>query len=99
MMFSSDIAGASCEAIEGLIGGVALFVNADAGDIDPTSATCGCSQVMKNIYIHIRSIRYRTSISIFDRLYIVLYCNPYVSYQYREVATLPEPRKLLQLVI
>ncbi len=70
MMFSSDIAGASCDAIEGLIGGVALFVNADAGDIDPTSATCGCSQVMKNI--HIRSIRYRTSKLIFDRLYIVL---------------------------
>jgi len=23
-----------------LIGGVAIFVNADAGDIDPTSATC-----------------------------------------------------------
>lgn len=40
MEFSGDIMGGSCEAIEQLVGGVALFVNADAGDIDPTGATC-----------------------------------------------------------
>ena len=28
---SGDIMGGSCEAIESLIGGVALFINADAG--------------------------------------------------------------------
>lgn len=42
MKFSSDIAGASCDAIESIIGGVALFANGDAGDIDPTSQTCSC---------------------------------------------------------
>lgn len=34
--------GAACDEIESLIGGVALFINGDAGDIDPTSATCDC---------------------------------------------------------
>jgi len=43
MKFSSDIAGAVCDLVEDTIGGVALFVNADAGDIDPTSETCGCN--------------------------------------------------------
>jgi hypothetical protein len=32
--------GGACEAIEQLVGGVALFVNGDAGDIDPTDETC-----------------------------------------------------------
>jgi hypothetical protein len=32
--------GGACEVIESIIGGVALFINADAGDIDPTPATC-----------------------------------------------------------
>jgi len=40
MLFSGDIQGGSCEHIEQLIGGVALFVNADAGDIDPTDEAC-----------------------------------------------------------
>ena len=31
METSSDIMGGACEAIENLIGGVALFINADAG--------------------------------------------------------------------
>ena len=30
------ITGAACEQIEEIIGGVALFINADAGDIDPS---------------------------------------------------------------
>jgi hypothetical protein len=29
--------GAASDAIEELIGGVALFINADAGDIDPSN--------------------------------------------------------------
>lgn len=37
MKFSSDIMGASCDAIEQLIGGIALFINADAGDIAPSN--------------------------------------------------------------
>jgi hypothetical protein len=32
--------GASSDAAEALIGGVVLFVNADAGDIDPSDETC-----------------------------------------------------------
>jgi len=42
MKFSSDIMGASSDSIEKLVGGIALFVNSDAGDIEPTSDTCGC---------------------------------------------------------
>jgi len=42
MKFSSDIMGAACDSIEDAVGGVALFINADAGDIDPTSQTCDC---------------------------------------------------------
>jgi len=37
---SGDIMGRACEDIEDLVGGVALFVNADAGDIDPTPQSC-----------------------------------------------------------
>jgi len=40
MLQSNDIAGHTCEKVEELIGGVALFINADAGDVDPTGATC-----------------------------------------------------------
>lgn len=40
MHFSGDIMGGACELIEEQVGGVALFVNADAGDIDPTNAAC-----------------------------------------------------------
>ena len=35
LLSNGDIMGGACEAIEKLIGGVALFVNADAGDIAP----------------------------------------------------------------
>eukprot|EP00003_Mantamonas_plastica_P025806 TRINITY_DN513_c0_g1_i15.p3 TRINITY_DN513_c0_g1~~TRINITY_DN513_c0_g1_i15.p3 ORF type:complete len:441 (-),score=141.77 TRINITY_DN513_c0_g1_i15:4571-5893(-) len=40
MQFSSDIMGYACELVEEQVGGVALFVNGDAGDIDPTSEAC-----------------------------------------------------------
>lgn len=40
MYFSGDIMGKACEFIEKSVGGVALFVNADAGDIDPTAQAC-----------------------------------------------------------
>jgi len=40
LFFSSDIMGKACDSIESLIGGVALFVNADAGDVDPADQTC-----------------------------------------------------------
>lgn len=45
LFISSDIAGAACDQIESELGGVALFFNGDAGDIDPSSATCACSGV------------------------------------------------------
>ncbi|KNC56090.1 uncharacterized protein AMSG_02103 [Thecamonas trahens ATCC 50062] len=40
MKLSSDLAGAGCRAIEAAVGGVALFVNADAGDVDPAPGMC-----------------------------------------------------------
>lgn len=40
MLASGDIMGKSCEFIEAKLGVPALFVNSDAGDIDPTSAAC-----------------------------------------------------------
>jgi len=43
MMTAGDIMGGACEAIENLVGGVALFINGDAGDIDPQPWACqGC---------------------------------------------------------
>jgi len=42
MQFSGDIMGAACDAIESDIGGTALFINSDAGDMDPTGETCDC---------------------------------------------------------
>lgn len=35
MMFSSDVMGSACEAIEEATGSVALFINGDAGDTNP----------------------------------------------------------------
>jgi len=40
MLFSSDIMGLACDLIEENGGGVALFINADAGDIDPGPGMC-----------------------------------------------------------
>jgi len=40
LLFSSDVMGGACKHIEEVIGGVALFVNADAGDIAPTGVAC-----------------------------------------------------------
>eukprot|EP01116_Phalansterium_solitarium_P024187 TRINITY_DN8784_c0_g1_i1.p1 TRINITY_DN8784_c0_g1~~TRINITY_DN8784_c0_g1_i1.p1 ORF type:complete len:487 (+),score=212.95 TRINITY_DN8784_c0_g1_i1:50-1462(+) len=40
MYFSSDIMGAACDYVDSNVGGVTLFVNADAGDIDPSGPTC-----------------------------------------------------------
>jgi len=40
MQFSSDIMGLANTLIESKIGGVAMFINADAGDIDPGRGMC-----------------------------------------------------------
>uniref|UniRef100_A0A6B2L787 Neutral ceramidase n=1 Tax=Arcella intermedia TaxID=1963864 RepID=A0A6B2L787_9EUKA len=40
LQFSGDIMGKACEIIEKDIGGIALFINADAGDIDPAEGMC-----------------------------------------------------------
>ena len=37
LLSNGDIMGGANEAIESLVGGVSLFINADAGDIDPGS--------------------------------------------------------------
>jgi len=40
MYYSGDIMGKACEMIESQVGGIALFINADAGDIDPAPQMC-----------------------------------------------------------
>jgi len=40
LQVSGDIMGKACEEIENNVGGVALFINGDAGDIDPASGMC-----------------------------------------------------------
>lgn len=40
MLSNTDIMGGANIKAEALIGGVVMFVNADAGDIDPTGDTC-----------------------------------------------------------
>jgi len=40
MKFSGDIMGYACDVIEQTVGGTAMFINADAGDIDPTPQAC-----------------------------------------------------------
>jgi hypothetical protein len=40
MKFSGDIMGKSCQFVEEAIGGVVLFANSDAGDIDPGPGMC-----------------------------------------------------------
>eukprot|EP00211_Chloroparvula_japonica_P002877 CAMPEP_0119124318 /NCGR_PEP_ID=MMETSP1310-20130426/3980_1 /TAXON_ID=464262 /ORGANISM="Genus nov. species nov., Strain RCC2339" /LENGTH=456 /DNA_ID=CAMNT_0007114257 /DNA_START=195 /DNA_END=1565 /DNA_ORIENTATION=+ len=40
MKFSSDIMGGACDSIEAMGGGVAIFMNADAGDISPDGWAC-----------------------------------------------------------
>jgi hypothetical protein len=61
MKFSGDIMGYACDLIEAGVGGVALFVNADAGDIDPGDGMCDNapqfvgSGVMANEVMEVRS--------------------------------------------
>lgn len=46
MKYSSDIMGNVNFNVEALVGGVSMFINADAGDIDPGDGVCGpCSTV------------------------------------------------------
>jgi len=40
LYFSSDIMGGASDNIEKSVGGISLFINADAGDIDPASQSC-----------------------------------------------------------
>jgi len=47
MNFSSDIMGVACKEIEQAVGGVALFINGDAGDIDPAPTMCNRAPAFK----------------------------------------------------
>ena len=61
--------GASSDAAEALIGGVALFVNGDAGDIDPSPATCnGMPNFAGAPTIASAIQRVRNSITVSNRL-------------------------------
>jgi len=62
MKFSGDIMGYANELIESGVGGVSLFVNADAGDIDPGDGMCDNppafvgSGVMADMVMEIREV-------------------------------------------
>ena len=43
LQISADIMGAASAAVEAHVGGIALFINSDAGDIAPSSHACGAS--------------------------------------------------------
>jgi len=47
MKFSSDIMGYASIVIEKQVGGISLFINADAGDIDPNDGMCGGAPAFK----------------------------------------------------
>jgi hypothetical protein len=49
--FSSDIMGGANKLIEANVGGVALFINADAGDIDPADGMCDKPAGSANDYV------------------------------------------------
>jgi len=67
MKFSSDIMGYASDLIEETVGGVALFVNGDAGDIDPASGMCNNapdfvgSPLMANAVVALRANTTTTS--------------------------------------
>jgi len=56
MKFSGDIMGKACEFAEDAIGGVVLFANADAGDIDPASGMCNGAPDFVGSYIIAKAI-------------------------------------------
>jgi len=70
MMFSGDIMGYSNELIESTVGGVSLFVNGDAGDVDPGDGMCDDapafvgSGVMADAVMNIRTELKTTSSSV-----------------------------------
>jgi len=51
MEFSGDIMGKACEFIEQDVGGVAMFINGDAGDIDPANGMCDGAPSFKGSFI------------------------------------------------
>jgi len=68
MLISGDIMGKTCEVVEEQIGGIVLFANADAGDIDPIKTMCqpqpdfiGASIIAKAIIATRESLNATTS--------------------------------------
>lgn len=51
MLVSGDIMGRSNQLIEEEIGGVALFMNGDAGDIDPADGMCNGGNESYNYFV------------------------------------------------
>jgi len=67
MKYSADIMGLANELIEQQIGGVSLFVNADAGDIDPHAGMCDPQPNFKGSSIIAQAvIKARASVGVTD---------------------------------
>eukprot|EP00053_Salpingoeca_punica_P013748 m.124504 g.124504 ORF g.124504 m.124504 type:complete len:479 (-) comp16294_c0_seq1:2080-3516(-) len=69
MMFSSDIMGGVSDYVESSVGGVALFINGDAGDIDPKPQMCqGKPQYAGASIIGTKIAQVRSSIQTSDQV-------------------------------
>jgi len=67
MKFSADIMGKANEMIETQIGGVSLFINADAGDIAPGPDMCSAAPNFKGSAIIAQAVvKTRASVSVTD---------------------------------
>eukprot|EP01112_Ceratiomyxa_fruticulosa_P020747 TRINITY_DN7153_c0_g1_i1.p1 TRINITY_DN7153_c0_g1~~TRINITY_DN7153_c0_g1_i1.p1 ORF type:complete len:465 (-),score=91.10 TRINITY_DN7153_c0_g1_i1:73-1467(-) len=78
MNVSGDIMGKTCQVAESVIGGVVLFMNADAGDVDPTPQTCsdppnftGATTIAKAIATARQSMTTTTQLSMIANSQIV----------------------------
>jgi len=69
MKFSSDISGYANKLIEQNVGGVALFVNGDAGDIDPGPGMCSPQPKFKGSELMADAVaKFRATLTTFDQV-------------------------------
>lgn len=69
MRCSGDIMGVASILVEKNVGGVALFINADAGDIDPTSEACHLAPTFNGSVLYSEAIaRARASVPTSDQV-------------------------------
>jgi len=74
MKFSGDIMGYTCDVIEQTIGGTAMFINADAGDVAPTPQACvGVPKCAGSSIIAAAVVKERASQATFNDVKIQVY--------------------------